>query len=351
MANLKAQPSISKTRTRTKNVEQEITTVMAEAEINAISAALDADCVLVICQQCQDKADVVMLLQKLSDTANQSAIQVQRLNKKVEGLEDSLKTVREELAQMSALPAPDKLKEGLNQIEAMRTQIKEQEALPQRLSYAEAAVTNLRSTLQKTEEEWQTVKSKNTSIDGPPCSDLKKSVRDSVKVLKEEELRRRNIIIYNVPEPKTDSAETDKKVDITFFNKEIAEICQVPFVPDDFDDCIRLGARSDEKIRPMLVKLSEAGVSKKKLIFQHLQKFRKHQRDNRGPADNGKPLITLADDLTEDQRKERKNLLSEAAKLNEELPQEANFLWAVRGPAWDMQLKKVTKRQQMVNNR
>ena len=101
----------------------------------------------------------------------------------------------------------------------------------------------------------------------------------------------------------------------------------------------------------MLVKLSEAGVSKKKLIFQHLQKFRKHQRDNRGPADNGKPLITLADDLTEDQRKERKNLLSEAAKLNEELPQEANFLWAVRGPAWDMQLKKVTKRQQMVNNR
>ena len=346
MADLKAQPSSAKARsTRSKNGEQGADTVtMSETEIRAISAALEADCVLVVCQQCQEKADVTMLLQKLSDTANQSAIKVQQLNKQVECLEAGLQTIRRELTQLSALPAPEDLKNGLDEIEAMRTQFKEQETLPERLTYAETTVKNLQSTVKKTEEEWHTVKTKTASTTEP--ADITRTVRDSVKVIKEEELRRRNILIYNVPEPKTETADTDKRADITFFNREIAEICEVPFVPEDIDDCIRLGARTDDKKRPILVKFSDAGARKKKLLFQHMQKFRKHQRDNRGPEDAGKPLITLADDLTEDQRKTRKDLLTDATLRNSELPQDADFLWAVRGPAWDMQLKKVVKRRQ-----
>ena len=339
MAELRPCPTKSARGGKTRSNKSE--EGMSEAEKNAISAALDADCVLVVCQQCQDKADVTMLLQRLSDTANQSAIKVQQLNKQVENLEASLSGIRKELKLLSDLPAPEMLKTGLDDLERMREQIKEQGELPQRVTYAESAMKNLQNTVEKTEQEWKVVKNK----DPVAPADIQKTVRDSVKVIKDEEARRRNLLLYNVKESNTGSTETDKRNDVRYFIVEVATTCGVGIVPDDIEDCLRLGAPATDKKRPMMIKLSESGAAKNKLIFKNLQKFRSHQRDNQGPEDAGKPLVSVADDLTEDQRKERKRLLEEASRRNGELPSESSFLWAVRGPAWNPELKKITKQR------
>ena len=118
--------------------------------------------------------------------------------------------------------------------------------------------------------------------------------------------------------------------------------CGVAFSPDDISDCLRMGKQGD-KDRPILIKFSEQGASKKKQLFFNLNKYRDHQRSNRGPDDVNKPFISVADDLTDDQRKERQTLVADCKTKNAELPDDADFLWAVRGPPWSMTLKKVTK--------
>ena len=179
--------------------------------------------------------------------------------------------------------------------------------------------------------------------------DIKKNVRDNFKVIQEEELRKRNLVIFNAPEPKTESAATDKREDLKYFNTEIAAICEVSFSPEDFQDCLRVSkagdATTDGKSRPLLIKLTETGARKKKILFMNLHKFRTHQRANMGPEEAGKPPVSVADDLTEDQRQQRRELLAEAKTRNGRLGEDAHFLWVVRGPAWKMELKQVEKKR------
>ena len=87
-------------------------------------------------------------------------------------------------------------------------------------------------------------------------------------------------------------------------------------------------------------------MRKKKMLFKNLNKFRIHQRSNRGPADANKPLMTVTDDLTDDQREERKLLLAEAKSKNDKLGENSPFLYCVRGPCWKMEIKQIQKKNQ-----
>ena len=64
-----------------------------------------------------------------------------------------------------------------------------------------------------------------------------------------------------------------------------------------------------------------------------------------GPEDVTKPPVSVSDDLTEDQRTERRALLAEAKSRNEGSGSDSDFLWVVRGPAWRMELKRVEKKR------
>ena len=73
--------------------------------------------------------------------------------------------------------------------------------------------------------------------------------------------------------------------------------------------------------------------------------MRNYQKANQGPEDATKTIISIADDLTEEQRKERKELLEQAKSRNEALTDTDDFLWVVWGPAWKMELKKIQKKK------
>ena len=57
--------------------------------------------------------------------------------------------------------------------------------------------------------------------------------------------------------------------------------------------------------------------------------MRNYQKANQGPEDATKTIISIADDLTEEQRKERKELLEQAKSRNEALTDTDDFLWVV----------------------
>ena len=324
--------------TRQKNNDDSMTS----AEKNAIVAALNADTVLVICTACQEKGDVIMMMQKLSQSTTESAIKVNELNEKVASMERSLSQLKQELNQMS--PQEEITKD----IKELKQKAKAAEEVPARLTMAEALMKNLQTTAITCEnEEWKEVKSKSAAKTAASPADIKGQVRDSYKSIKEEELRRRNILIHNVPEPRKGTAEADKIDDCKFFYTEVAATCEVAFTPEDLDDCVRVGKLEEsEKSRPILIKFTEQGMRKKKMLFKNLNKFRIHQRSNRGPADANKPLMTVTDDLTDDQREERKLLLAEAKSKNDKLGENSPFLYCVRGPCWKMEIKQIQKKNQ-----
>ena len=139
---------------------------MTAIEMNAISAALNADCVLVVCRNCQEKADVTMLIQKLSNTANQSAMKVQLLNEKISLLEQGLTEIRNEVNKLSTMPK----EEMLSDIKLLKEQVKEQHSVPARLTMAETIVQKLETTaITNDNQEWVQVV-KNKAAPGRPAA-------------------------------------------------------------------------------------------------------------------------------------------------------------------------------------
>lgn len=278
------------------------------------------------------------LLQKLQEASTKNAIKTEKLSDTtakldatVTRLEADLSTVRRELNQLAKLPQPKAIEDGLVQLEALTNKMKTQEDLPEKL-------TNTIATVQGLEASWATVASKKTNLQ---VADIDKQVRDRMKQEREEEMRKRNMVLHNVDEPTGETIEDKKKQDTRWFIEEVATVCGVAFTPLDFEDSHRMGNDDAQKPRPLLLKLTEAAAKKKKLLFQNLNKYRDHQREKAVPENK---LVSVTDDYTEEQRKQRKDLVSECKKKNSELPATATFLWAVRGPAWGMEAKKVTKK-------
>ena len=138
-----------------------------------------------------------MMMQKLSQSATESAIKVNELNEKVASMERSLSQLKQELNQMSP---QEEITKGLQDIRELKQKAKAAEEVPARLTMAEALMKNLQTTAITCEnEEWKEVKSKSAAKTTASPADIKGQVRDSYKSIKEEELRRRNILIHNVP--------------------------------------------------------------------------------------------------------------------------------------------------------
>ena len=159
---------------------------------------------------------------------------------------------------------------------------------------------------------------------------------------KDEEERRANIIIFNLPESNNElKAEAQQEDQDKFF--DITKICEVPFSPKDVVDTFRLGKKYDtaEKSRPVLVKLAEE--EKKKQLFKKLDLFRKHQNDEKTPGDES-PGIQVAHDMSQEQRKEKKVLFEEAKAKDLQLESESPYRHIVRGPPWEMKIVKVKRK-------
>ena len=167
------------------------------------------------------------------------------------------------------------------------------------------------------------------------------NVRDEFKKLRQEEERRLNLLIHNLPEPKLEGDEEDKVSDTKAF-LEITKICEIPFNPSHVLSCKRIGIKSEDKTRPVLIKVSSGDM--KRQLFRRLNSYKKHQIDNMAPEDDvNKKLISISHDATNDQRTDKKSLAAECDKLNKALDKDSVFLWRVRGPPWDQKKTKIEK--------
>ena len=171
----------------------------------------------------------------------------------------------------------------------------------------------------------------NNKTDAKP-----ENFRDIVQealVLKENEDRKKdereyNLIIYRAEESKAEDNEERKKHDKEFFtavtkitNTEGIEVASIN----------RIGEKKDDVKRPLRIILKDKAAKVKVLENAKLL----------ANADSKYQSISISADYSKEERAKIKAKVDEAKKLSEE---DLNHVWKVRGPPWDLRLKKLPKR-------
>ena len=206
-------------------------------------------------------------------------------------------------------------------------------------------------------------------LKAPHSNDGSKAVTDIVdekltereSELKERELRKNNVICFNLPEAATDLKDARIKFDTEDFMKLCSDKVQVNVEKDDIVKIIRLGKKKENKEpRPLQVTLKDSDL--KQELFQNLGNLAESQKeendinltedqnDEVGNKDeeqsvkvNEKKPITIVHDLTQRQREEHKTLMQEARNktLNEK---SGKYVYRVRGPPWNWHIKRMAKK-------
>ncbi len=154
------------------------------------------------------------------------------------------------------------------------------------------------------------------------------TMEDVIKEMKDQEDRKRNIIFFNIPESKAKDMNERTKHDKEEV-KEITKICNATIKKDDMLKAKRLGKKSEDKPRPLLIEVSND--EKKSVLFKNLSKLQN--------APDKYKAVSVQNDLTQKQRAQEKILREEAKKKEQEASGEAKF--KVRGPPWDRKIVKI----------
>ena len=140
--------------------------------------------------------------------------------------------------------------------------------------------------------------------------------------------REYNLIIYRAEESKAEDNEERKKHDKEFFtavtkitNTEGIEVASIN----------RIGEKKDDAKRPLRIILKDKAAKVKVLENAKLL----------ANADSKYQSISISADYSKEERAKIKAKVDEAKKLSEE---DLNHVWKVRGPPWDLRLKKLPKR-------
>ena len=151
---------------------------------------------------------------------------------------------------------------------------------------------------------------------------------DVVREIKDQESRKPNLIIHNIPESDAEGLERvnhDKEKAL-----EVANVCNVTWKNEDVVNAVRLGRKKmDGKPRPLLIKL--VNEEKKKALFKNVKLLQ--------TAPEGFKEIGIQNDLTKQQREEEKRLWEEAKR--KETDSSGKEKYRVRGPPWARRVEKV----------
>ena len=162
--------------------------------------------------------------------------------------------------------------------------------------------------------------------------EVMKSTLDHRKRTEEErEKREGNLIIYQVEESDSVNAEDRKEYDTIFCNALCVEGFKIEKVPTK--NIIRLGKKdeNDERIRPMKVVLENKNDKEK--IMKNVNKLAK--------AEPKLKNISISHDYTKDEREAIKSKVAEAKEISEK---DLKYTYKVRGPPWNLRLKKFEKK-------
>jgi hypothetical protein len=164
--------------------------------------------------------------------------------------------------------------------------------------------------------EWVQVVTKGAKNAKKPADQLTVA-NATINELQEREKRKKNVIIYGIPES-TSATLTDKKADDELKIKEILRVIDKPDISPVYSR--RLKSKDSNKPGPVLVELSDTSLRNPVLLAA--KKLRE--------VDEYKSVY-ISPDLTEAERQLDYKLRQERNKLNAELGPDSPFRYGIRG--------------------
>ncbi len=161
----------------------------------------------------------------------------------------------------------------------------------------------------------------------------KATTSEMIKEIKDQEERKRNIVLHNVTEKNTENAEERTKHDREQL-KELGKVCKQTIKKEDVVMIRRLGKRNGNRPRPLLVEFKDE--EKKAALMQNLV--------NLSNAPDNLRKISVQHDLTKKQREEEKKMREEAKKMESE-DESGEYNYRIRGPPWDRRIVRMKKRE------
>ena len=203
------------------------------------------------------------------------------------------------------------------------------EGLKNKIDEIEKEIETIKKDVQE-EGSWTDIKTATEKRKIEEVIDI--SLRDYENEEKERQNRRKNIIVFGLPESEKTIPEERKEDDVKKMVGLCKNICKIKFNENDISKIIRLGKVTEDKERPLLITISEE--IKKREIFRNLNKIR----------DAGSPFnkVTITHDMTKKQKEELK-IKIETAKEMEQKDNSDEYMYRVRGPPWNWYIKRIQK--------
>ena len=180
----------------------------------------------------------------------------------------------------------------------------------EKISYLENKLSQgLTNITKQFSEQLKTIESK--LADAPMAMDQETSQTQSKPVTvdtaskivdeyRDKEMRKSNIIIFNIPEPKSMENAERKKEDIAVINANAEELGSTTL---DIVDVVRLGAKSSDKNRPLKVHLNS--LSQRRFLLMKAKELRQSKQFS---------SMYINSDLTYKERQASKELRQELAR-------------------------------------
>ena len=171
----------------------------------------------------------------------------------------------------------------------------------------------------KEDKPWSTITGTSTKVEEV----IQKSLKDRDIEERERQNRRKNIIVFGLPESDKPEPETRREEDIQKMVGLCRNICKIDITSRDVRRAVRLRKATENNERPLLIAMDEE--TKKQEIFLNLNKIRGAER----PFNK----VVMTHDLAVRQREELKELIKEANQ-KEQQDETGSFMYRVRGPPW-----------------
>ena len=151
------------------------------------------------------------------------------------------------------------------------------------------------------------------------------------------EKRRKNIVIYRVPEVNTDSVTDRNESDLAFITELLDSVFGMKQDQYEITRIFRLGRRDESSDTPRPLLLELGSLDAKESVMSNLKKLKDAQAPFKG--------ISLSHDLTPWQRAEIKKMVEEAKQdhINSSSEGVENFIFRVVGQGSAMRVIKVRK--------
>jgi hypothetical protein len=238
------------------------------------------------------------------------------MRKKQKENAQKIKNIEEQLKELSTTLEKD-LKDRIKALE--------REPTPEELGIGD--IKNRIENLEKSDREKCNSKDVKGIVDyeiGKVQSNSRNTIRNDNR--SENRSRENNILIHRAAEDDSDGqSERDKELVMKLFNT-----CNAGLEEDKIKKIIRLGRKSEDKTRPILVELERS--EDKGNLFKGISELKSGPEELR--------TLSIGNDLSPEQRKELKALIEEAKQKEQQDPDNK---YRVRGPPWNMEIRKIRK--------